>query len=192
MKTRLLPLLLILVFATAVSAAPIHYATHLSGPAESPPNSSPGTGSAKVTYDPATHLLTVEFNFANLLGDTTVGHIHCCVDPSGNVGVATFPGTFPGFPAGVTSGNYGPTSWDLTDLGSFTGSFVTNFGSGTVAGAEAALAAGLASGRAYLNIHSSMFPGGEIRGFLQPVPEPGTLVLLSLGGGALLARRRKR
>jgi len=35
---------------------------------------------------------------------------------------------------------------------------------GTAAGAEAALVGGLAAGQAYFNIHTSPFPGGEIRG----------------------------
>jgi hypothetical protein len=37
---------------------------------------------------------------------------------------------------------------------------------GTVASAEAALLDGLRAGQTYLNIHTSMFPGGEIRGVL--------------------------
>ena len=41
------------------------------------------------------------------------------------------------------------------------------------ASAEAALLAGLDSERAYLNIHTAQFLGGEIRGFLsRDVPEP--------------------
>ena len=44
--------------------------------------------------------------------------------------------------------------------------FVTAHG-GTTASAAAALLAGLEAGQAYLNIHTTMFPGGEIRGFLQ-------------------------
>ena len=55
----------------------------------------------------------------------------------------------------------------MTLASSYNPAFVTAHG-GTVAGAEADLLAGLKAGQAYLNIHSSTFPGGEIRGFLRP------------------------
>ena len=54
---------------------------------------------------------------------------------------------------------------------------------------EAALAAGLNAGQAYLNIHTSNFPGGEIRGFL--TPEPTTTLLLGAGLVALGVARNK-
>jgi hypothetical protein len=37
------------------------------------------------------------------------------------------------------------------------------------------------SGSTYVNIHSSAFPGGEIRGQIVAVPEPGTMALGALG-----------
>jgi hypothetical protein len=65
---------------------------------------------------------------------------------------------------------------------------------GTPAGAEAALAFGMTTGRAYLNIHTTTFPAGEIRGFLVATPEPTTMLLLGTGlasFGAMVRRRSK-
>jgi hypothetical protein len=49
------------------------------------------------------------------------------------------------------------------------------------------------AGKSYLNIHTTAFPGGEIRGFLTLVPEPGTFALLGLGaiGMAMHSKRKK-
>lgn len=174
-------------------AVPILYTATLSGPAEDPPNASPGTGNALVAYDPVAHTLFVDVDFTDLTAPTTTSHIHCCttVPGAGTAGVATATPTFPGFPAGVTAGAYSQT-FDLTLASSFNPAFV-NFNGGTLALAENALAAGLASGQAYFNIHTSAYPAGEIRGFLvASVPEPTTLALLGLGFGGLLATRRKR
>jgi hypothetical protein len=50
----------------------------------------------------------------------------------------------------------------------------------------------MASGEAYLNIHTSQFPAGEIRGFLAAVPEPASwaMMLIGLCGVGMLLRRR--
>jgi CHRD domain len=81
--------------------------------------------------------------------------------------VATTTPTFAGFPLGVTAGTY-HIILDLTLATSWNAAFIAANG-GTTAGAEAALAAGLNAGNTYLNIHTNVFPGGEIRGFLIPV-----------------------
>ena len=48
----------------------------------------------------------------------------------------------------------------------------------------------LLAGLWYLNLHTTGFPGGEIRGQVEVVPEPTTLALLA-GGLGLLAVTRK-
>jgi hypothetical protein len=137
----------------------------LSGPNQNPPVASPGTGNTTVTWNTATNQMTVDVSFSGLTAPTIASHIHCCIAPPGNTGVATAVPSFPNFPLGVTSGTYSQT-FDMTDPSSYNPGFVTANG-GTAASAEAALFAGLQAGNAYLNIHTTAFPGGEIRGFLQ-------------------------
>ena len=169
---------------TAARAAFVTFTANLSGPAESPPNASPGTGFTIVDFDTTAHTMRVQVTFSGLLGNTTASHIHSAtaVPGVGAVGVATELPSFTGFPLGVTSGSYDNTF--NTSLNSFYNpTFFTNNG-GTAASAETALFAGMIQGRAYLNIHTDVFRGGEIRGFLQPVPAPPGLILL--GSGAVM------
>jgi hypothetical protein len=169
----------ILVAAQNSNAAPITYTATLSGNNEVPANASPGIGFVEVDYDNILHTLTVDVTFSGLSANVTASHIHSAAGPTLNAGVATTVPTFPGFPLGVTSGSYLHTL-DMTLAASYNPAFVTLNG-GTAAGAEAALAASLAAGTAYFNIHTIQFPGGEIRGQLTSVPEPTTMLLLSLG-----------
>jgi hypothetical protein len=52
---------------------------------------------------------------------------------------------------------------------------------------DATQVAALMSGHAYMNIHTALFPGGEIRGQLEPVPVPSALLLLGVGALGLMA-----
>jgi hypothetical protein len=180
--------------AGAANAAAVIYSADLLGSNEVTPNASPATGHARVSIDTVANTLTVHVTFSGLEAGDTASHIHCCtaVPGTGAAGVATSVPTFTDFPTGVTAGHYLHT-FDLTQASSWNPAFIAANG-GTTAGAESALAAGLAGDEAYLNIHSTLFPAGEIRGFLTPgVPEPATWAML-IGGlglaGASLRRRR--
>jgi hypothetical protein len=194
---RLLCLListLIMSFAGFAQANIITYTAILNAANESPPNPSLGTGAATVNIDSVLDTMTLHITFSGLIGSTTASHIHCCTtSPStGNAGVATTVPTFAGFPTGVQAGTYDAVL-DLLLASSYNPSFISANG-GTIVSAELALLNGMARGASYLNIHTSAFPGGEIRGFLTPatVPEPSSIALLALGASLLGASGRQR
>jgi hypothetical protein len=163
----------------------------LNGPSEVPANASPGLGSGTIAYDNVARTLSFNVNFSGLLGNVTAAHIHgATASPfAGTAGVVLSPSTLAGFPLGVTSGSYNHVL-DLSLTSSYPASYITANG-GTTLGAEAAITSAMAAGRTYLNIHSTVYGGGEIRGFLTAVPEPSSLALLGLGAAAIAVRARK-
>jgi hypothetical protein len=101
-------------------------------------------------------------------------------------------------PAGTNGGiQFGmkDPNHDLDDLvinpvtGRITGVWDGNEGNGTTLAAQLA---NLLSNGLYFNVHTTDHPGGEVRGQLILVPEPGTCVLGAIMCGALIGFSRRR
>ncbi len=155
------------------------HAVGLSGRNEAPPNPSPASGNEVglgILYDNVTKVLSLNlaygsvFGFTDLAGVFTAAHIH--------QGASNFPAPNTAGPVLINLGGIhtpaGPVS------GVFSGAFV-------LTGAQETA---LMNNLLYINIHSTVFPGGEIRGQLVPVPEPAAALLGLLGAGLSLRRRR--
>ena len=149
------------------------FSTILSKVGEPVPTST-ATGASVVSFDDATDTVTVLLSFAGLANSAPFGHIHCCT-PTANTGSSGVALGFTPLPAATT------------------GSYVNIFS--LAPGAFDSLLTGTMAGKSYVNIHTpGTYAGGEIRGFLVPVPEPETYALMLAGLGLLgwTARRRQR
>lgn len=182
--------------ASPASAAVLVFGGALRGSNEVPPAASPGTGFGTVTINTVLNTMRVQVTFAGLAGTTTASHIHCCAPFGSNAPVATTTPSFVGFPLGVTSGSMDQT-YDMTLAGSYNSSFLNNaVNGGNIATARATLFNGIIGGQAYLNIHTTAFPGGELRTqLLAQVPEPASWGMMVAGfaliGGALRVRMQR-
>jgi hypothetical protein len=91
-----------------------------------------------------------------------------------------YTASLPWFPLDLTQGTYLSPLFSLLGPAFYNPTFVA--AEGGLPGAEASLVAGIEDGQAYFNIHTTQFPGGEIRG---GVPEPSTWAMMLLGFAGL-------
>ncbi len=79
-----------LAFTFALSAAEAKtekFKATLNGASEVPPTDSKGTGKAKLSYDPASKMLTYTVTYKGLSGDAVAAHFHGPADAGANGGV---------------------------------------------------------------------------------------------------------
>jgi hypothetical protein len=192
LSKKIAPTILFCLILTCLIATPAKadtFFTTLSGLNEVPANGSLAGGSITLIFS-GTNLLVIE-NFFGLSSLATASHLQCCV-ASGANGFVALP--FPLFPIG-TSGMYMQT-FDLSQSSVFTSTFLMEGGS------ESVLLEALNAGLVYANISDVNFPGGEIRGQLKltstgggggsTVPEPGVLLSVVMGLGAIAAQLKRR
>ena len=151
-----------------------------------PPTSSTGfggIGATGITFNTETNILSVdilwgsEFGFGDMTGEVTLLHLHGPVDS----GMAGWGQTNMNILVQLQNSlNFDPTA----DGGGLNDDFLLS----------AEQAEWLLDSRTYINVHTDMYPMGEVRGYLMnnnTVPEPSTsMVLLGVLSG-LLARRRR-
>lgn len=137
------------------SSGPANHFTATLSPANEPGTvTSSGTGTAEYTVDGGTVTFTV--NFSGLSAAANNAHIH--VGPAGVNGGVTVPFT---------------SQLPRATSGSFSGSFTAaNVAAAQTPDGGVSIAAGdydglltlMRAGNTYTNIHSTAYPGGEIRG----------------------------
>lgn len=173
--TRIFSMMVMAVFClftlpAITKADTITFTATLTGANEVPPRNTNAAGTATLILDTATGKAVLSVSFSGLTSGLTGAHIHCCAGPTANAGV--LQGFDSQLTPGATSGSL--TNWALP---------IT---------LTAQQMADLRNGLMYVNIHSTTYPGGEIRGQLYAVPEPGTLLLLGAGLLSVASRLKKR
>ena len=126
---------------TLAQAEPVSFTVPLTGAQQVPPVQTSGSGTADISYDPSTRVVTWTVTFSGLSGDATMAHFH---------------GPAP-------SGKNAPVKVWLSEKGAAVTSPFN--GSATLSPADAQE---FLAGEMYVNVHTKDHPAGEIRGQVVP------------------------
>jgi hypothetical protein len=127
--------------------------------------SSAGSGSVRLRIDPRAQTIRYTLRYANLEGTVTQSHIHFgSVSQTG--GVSVFLCT------NLGNGPAGTQACPTTNPGVVTGTLhaadvIGPAGQGIAAGEFGELLAAIRADTTYANVHSTLYPGGEIRSQLE-------------------------
>ncbi len=130
-----------LAWAGVAHAAPQSFKVQLTGAESVPPVDTAGTGTAALTYDPATRIVTWDITCSGLSSPATMAHFH----------------------GPAAAGKNGPVIVWLTKQGSPAENPMK--GEATLTPDQAQQ---FTAGEWYINVHTQSHPGGEIRGQVMP------------------------
>jgi hypothetical protein len=158
---------------SAAGANAQQFEAKLVGFNETPSNFTPAQGTLKLNLNTILQSATYTLTYSGLRGTVTQAHIHFAkARDAGGIfvwlcGTTTNPPPVPGTPTCPQSG---------TVTGTITPASIVapNPTQGITAGDFGVLTAALSSESAYSNVHSTLFPAGEIRGQIhQPEDQQG-------------------
>ncbi|HMH50478.1 MAG TPA: CHRD domain-containing protein [Candidatus Acidoferrum sp.] len=158
------------VFAVALALtqpvmAADQFGARLRGLEEVPSISTPGQGFFLGTLNAAGTALDYTVVYFDLQGIVTQSHIHIA-QPGVNGGIVLFFCTNLAPPAGVPVPPACPTGPGINTVnGTLTGAnVITQTAQGIAAGEFGEVVRAMRAGHSYANVHTDLFPGGEIRG----------------------------
>ncbi len=122
-------------------AAPVSFKVPLTGAQQVPPVQTAATGTADLTYDPATRVVTWNVSYSGLSGAATMAHFH----------------------GPAAEGKNGPPVIWLAEKGATVANPIK--GQATLTSEQAQQ---FTTGEWYINVHTGANPNGEIRGQVLP------------------------